>query len=390
MVKRLIFFAASKDQKHYFQQLIEKVALPQVQLSMQAASDVSYAIRAMFASLLRSLSPSIESALDEQVAILLKRKRASRKGQSRPAWFWPLFLRAETMRAKYLYWRYKLWLMHENDIMVAVWNGKKFRQAILVVAAKELGVPLMFFETGPLPGYSVVDPEGVDFFAAIPRIAAFYENYICRLPESGRLSLTKVEKSSDLPEDYIFVPFQVVEDSNIYLHSPWIKDMRHLYAQIERLAAQFPARQFVIKPHPACPEDYSDLISQHNPQIHFVTDKPTTELVQHAQAVITVNSTVGMEALLARKKVVVLGQAIYGFPGVSKPVEHYQALADAIETLDGWVLDKATLDGFLCYLQFDYAIPGDAMRNPGEEHWSGLQCKLNLFAQNRGYEAIGL
>lgn len=389
MSNRLILFAASRDQLRYFEALAQHIHLPNKKILVIKSAQTPFAFQSVF-KLFSTLPTEIQKALQQQVSILQNRKQASHKGRSKPQWFWKLFTFVEYLRAKYLFIRYSHWLVSSWGAFVGVWNGKKFRQAILVIAAQQQKVPLLFFETGPLPGYSVVDPKGVDFYAAIPRNIDFYKNYHCELDLSDRLKFELMSKSEDLPKRYIFIPFQVVEDSNIYLHSPWINDMRALYSEIEVLAEKFPYQYFVIKPHPACPEDYSDLINRKHPQILFVLDKPTIELVQHAEAVITVNSTVGMEALIAHKKVIVLGQAIYGFNGLTKPVYNRDQLIEAFKSLDEWLLDEVAIDHYLCYLQQDYAIPGDAMTSPTPEHWKVLSNKLALFLDGSAYKAIGL
>ncbi|GAB6033904.1 capsular polysaccharide export protein, LipB/KpsS family [Galenea microaerophila] len=389
MANQLILFAASRDQLNYFEDVARHVHLPGKEISVIKYSKIPGALLSMI-KLLSPLPTHVKTALQQQVDILRNRKQASQKGQNKPFWFWKLFTAIESIRAKYLYIRYSQWLADKPDTLLGIWNGKKFRQAILVIAAQEQRTPMIYFETGPLPGYSVVDPEGVDFYAAIPREIDFYKNYPCHLSQTDRIHFTPLPKTKDLPDHYIFIPFQVVEDSNIYLHSPWIKDMRALYAEIEALAEQFPQQHFVIKPHPACPEDYSDLMHKNHPQIHFLLNHPTTELVQHADAVITVNSTVGMEALIAHKKVIVLGQAIYGFEGLTQPVTNRAQLVSALKSLNEWSLDEAAIDHFLCYLQQDYAIPGDAMRAPSTEHWKVLAKKLTLCLEGRPYQAIGL
>lgn len=389
MSKRLILFAASRDQTRYFEALTQHVSLSGKQVLAVKSSQVPFAFQAL-SKVFSPLPLNVLEAIEHQVCILQNRKKASRKGRGKAQWFWSFFGFVETLRAKYLFGRYSLWLAHNRDALIGVWNGKKFRQAILVIAAQQQKVPLVFFETGPLPGYSVVDPEGVDFYAAIPRRIDFYKQYQCRLKPEEQLKFEAVKKSLDLPESYIFIPFQVVEDSNIYLHSPWIKDMRALYSEIEALAEKFSHQQFVIKPHPACPEDYTDIIDKHHPQIHFVLDKPTIELVQHAEAVITVNSTVGMEALIAHKKVIVMGQAIYGFEGLTQPVSNQSELIQALGELETWQLDESAVNNYLCYLQEDYAIPGDAMKGPTDEHWAILSKKLQLCLDGQAYQSIGL
>lgn len=327
-------------------------------------------------------------AINKQVEILVTRKKNSHKDKHRSTLYWRLFSGFNRLKAKWLYRQYQAWLSNIDAEYIGVWNGKKFRQAILVLAAKQQHKKVIYFETGPLPGYSAIDPVGVDYFSAIPREATFYlarsmKNKPFRLEQS-------FQRPESLPEHYTFVPFQVVEDSNIYLHSPWIKDMRQLYNVLVQACETNPTLQFVIKPHPACPEKYDDLFENPHPRIQFVQNAPSQALVQHADAVLTINSTVGMEALIARKKVIVLGQAIYGFSPLTCPVTDQPTLNKALAAVEDWTLDTHLVDHYLDYLAEDYAIPGDAMKSPEYQHWQEIEKKLAIMLDGRMLQAIGM
>lgn len=375
--KTLVLLASSKQQRIYFNALVQKVALP-IELLWYK----------------RILLPSIfcsprSDVLLEQVKLLEKRKKTAKKGL--PNLFWRWFRVSSYLQANWTY-RVAYRFLKQRNVVLGVWNGKKFRQAIWVAAAKDLEREVIFFETGPLPGYSAVDPIGVDYYSAAPRELDFYRQYLCS-EKHPVLTMPSTVKPSSLPSSYIFIPFQVIEDSNIYLHSPWIKDMRDLYEKITMLSNDFPDTFFVIKPHPACPEKYDDLFAlseQTEGRVRFVFDLPTTCLVEHSEAVLTVNSTVGMEALMARKKVIVLGQAIYGVEGIVKLAHSLQDLENIFKSLELWYLDESLINQYLCYLKNDYAVRGDAMKSPDNEHWIDIAAKLSGMLSGHRMSAIGL
>lgn len=373
---KLALFSASNDQYRYFKQLVEQVDLPigltHYKSLWRPAFNIDFPIE----------------AINKQVEILFTRKKNSHKDKHRSKLYWALFSWFNRQKAKWLYRQYQAWLSQLDADYIGVWNGKKFRQAILVLAAKQQQKEIVYFETGPLPGYSAIDPVGVDYFSAIPREADFY------LTRPMKNKPFKLEQSfprpESIPEHYIFVPFQVVEDSNIYLHSPWLKDMRQLYAVLIHACEANPTLEFVIKPHPACPEKYDDMFENAHPRIQFTHNAPSQALVQHADAVLTINSTVGMEALIARKKVIVLGQAIYGFTPLTYPMLDQQTLNTALAALDDWTLDTNLIDHYLDYLAEDYAVPGDAMKSPNQKHWEEVERKLALMLNGKMMQAIGM
>ncbi|MBE0470645.1 MAG: hypothetical protein IBX55_14190 [Methyloprofundus sp.] len=373
---KLALFSASKQQHAYFKNLCEQVNLPLSLTGYKSLWRPAFGVNIPYA------------ALTKQVEVLLKRKRNSAKGKNKSALYWQVACWLNLQKAKWLYRQYQAWLQTLDADYIGVWNGKKFRQAILVIAAKSLNKKIIYFETGPLPGYSAIDPVGVDYFSAIPRNADFYLSR----PITGPVPemLEHFPCPSGLPENYIFIPFQVVEDSNIYLHSPWIRDMRHLFQVIVEASKACPNLEFVIKPHPACPERYDDLVSIDHTKIHFVQDIPSQALVQHAQAVLTVNSTVGMEAIMARKNVIVLGQAIYGFEPLIRLAANQSQLETILSSLDQITLDENLIAHYLDYLANEYAVVGDAMREPNEKHWTDVTQKLAKFFEGKAMKSIGL
>lgn len=377
-MNKIVLFAASKDQLNFFDSLAKE--LPEL-ISLWWYKKITLPI----------ITAIPFTDISSQVSILQARKKNSSKGKLQPNWFWSFFRVVKKLEAYWLFLLYAGFLSRSEATFVGVWNGKKFRQAILVLAANKLNKPVLYFETGPLPGYSVVDPVGVDFYSALPRSKQFYQQYNCL--EKGVMQLTADPLGVSLTAKYIFVPFQVVEDSNIYLHSPWLPDMRHFFAEIESLSIIFPELNFVIKKHPSCPESYVDLQEKalkSAGKIQFVENVCSKSLVVNAQAVMTINSTVGMEAIMARKKIIVLGEAIFGFAGLTKPVSNRLELEHAFRYLAEWQLDEDLINRYLCFLQQEYAIKGDAMRDFSIESLQEMTKKIQLMLAGQSKLAIGL
>lgn len=371
----ILLFAASRDQRYYFQQLALNVKLP-----------ISVAwYKGLWAA---PLGPAPDQAwLAKQVDLLVRRKRNTAAGQKRSEGFWGVFSGWNRWRIAMLYRMYHAWLKRQPAHYVGVWNGKKLRQAIMVEAARALGRQVLFFETGPLPGYSALECWGVDAASGLPREGAFYRRF------SGCRIEAPVNASADdagLPQGYVFVPFQVVEDSNIYFHSPHLRNMRELFDWLVQAVEKRPDLHIVIKPHPGCPEDYRDLYAAH-PRIRFVEDMDTRQLIHGARAVVTINSTVGMEALQAGKPLVVLGDAIYHIEGLVQTATNVNELIEALDSIDkGWKPDEAVREGYLCYLQNVYALPGDAMKAPDTAHFQAVESRLRAIMERGCREALEL
>lgn len=165
-----------------------------------------------------------------------------------------------------------------------------------------------------------------------------------------------------LPDRYVFVPFQVPSDMQILALSPWIRDMRHLYDEIFRLAEAEGQSHFVIKEHPSFPLSIRAEVKPHQ-RIHFANHHDTQALIEGADAVITVNSTVGLESVLLEKKVITLGLAPYDIEGLVREAGNAAELLAAFRALDTWSPDAALRDRVIRYIQNVFLLKGE-LKNP--------------------------
>ncbi len=258
--------------------------------------------------------------------------------------------------------------------MVGLWSGMKWRQRIVRLLLLTPQTKTVFFENGAFPDTTTVDPKGVNFGSSLPDDPEFYRSCIqeqgVELPTSLdiRKGKKKKEAASDqpLPERYIFVPFQVDSDTQIVEYSPWIRNMEQLHNLLadvsDNVGAACPV--FVVKEHPSSKNDYRHLHRRH-PGIQFYNQVNTQELIERADCVMTINSSVGFEALLLNKPVITLGQAFYALPGLVNTAKTVQEAA--VVCLNYVQPDQELRSTFLNYLYSSYFIHGN-WRNPGQEH----------------------
>jgi len=245
-----------------------------------------------------------------------------------------------------------------------IWNGGKFRQLIALNVAKLLDIEVYYFENGLLPNTMVFDTQGINYNNSVPRDKIFYETYqsTTQLPKAlvpriGKNRKTFKGDKEALPQEYIFVPFQVDADTQIISQSPWVKNMRALYAIIESVAKESPYH-FVMKEHPSSGVEYPDLHkrSLENNNISFHNTYSTQELIENSMAVITINSTVGIEALLFHKKVIVLGNAFYNIEGITYGAQDINELRHILEHIKTFTPNKSLIEKLLSYLYVEYLI----------------------------------
>jgi capsular polysaccharide export protein len=150
--------------------------------------------------------------------------------------------------------------------------------------------------------------------------------------------------------------------------------MQQFFEVINSIAEQFDF-DFIFKAHPSDRvTNYENLIKKAKKNVHFATN-PTSELIKNAQAIITINSSVGIESLLFNKKVITLGEAFYNIEGIVKHADNIQELTNILNSLDSWEIDEKLIKNFLGYLYYEYLIPS-SWKNPDNKHFEKLTNRI--------------
>jgi capsular polysaccharide export protein len=290
------------------------------------------------------------------------------------------------------------------------WNGSGLAAGLATQIARHRGIPVAFGENGYLPGTMQLDPLGVNAAASFgpagttlarilertwteqqcQSLEALLEQYRRgqRLaPRRGRPpglrasplaylqqaildlrtrasrprmnrpmnSLVPAETPA-LPERFLFFPLQVRQDSQLTVHSPVYGPRLDLAIEdlVAALAEVAPGLQLVVKLHPAdrTKTDYDPLITRF-PDVVWIGSGDVRDILRTAAAVVTVNSTVGVEGLVFNKPVVVLGDAVYGFDALVHLVRERTQLADALSAALSAPTNGDRVSSYLRYLYFD-------------------------------------
>ncbi len=165
--------------------------------------------------------------------------------------------------AKLYYVRYR-GVINSSYSHIVVWNSSLFRQNIASIIAKELNIEVISLEGGLLPNRFVMDKRGVNFLNSVPRDREFFKNYKNSkpLPKSLTPRVAKDRRKFEAKENELSFPkslylsrFQVDYDTQILIHSPWIRDMKHLFLIIEEIANSLKIN-FILKEHPSSKKSY--------------------------------------------------------------------------------------------------------------------------------------
>lgn len=131
---------------------------------------------------------------------------------------------------------------------------------------------------------------------------------------------------TELDQRYYLAILQVYNDSQIRNHSPY-RDVRDYINEVMYSFSQKapPGEHLVFKHHPMDRGHrlYGPLIRQLGKKygilnrVIYVHDLPLPELLIHSKAVIIINSTVGISALIHSKPLKVMGNALYDIKGIT-------------------------------------------------------------------------
>lgn len=129
-----------------------------------------------------------------------------------------------------------------------------------------------------------------------------------------------------LDQRYYLAILQVYNDSQIRNHSPYADVRDYINDVIFSFSRKAPlSHVLVIKHHPMDRGHrlYGPLIKQLSKKygvtsrVVYVHDLPMPELLTHAKAVVTINSTAGISALVHNKPLKVMGRALYDIKGLT-------------------------------------------------------------------------
>ena len=131
--------------------------------------------------------------------------------------------------------------------------------------------------------------------------------------------------SPELSKRWFLVPLQVQADSQVTHHSRFARIEDFITEVLASFAAHAPTDAgLVIKHHPMdrAYSDYRGLIQRASEQLGiahrvvYLHDQHLPTLLDHTRGVVTINSTVGLQALHHHAPVITLGESVYSIPGL--------------------------------------------------------------------------
>lgn len=269
----------------------------------------------------------------------------------------------------------RAWFLKNPHVVAVAWNGLKGIRRVFMDGARDAGARTLYFELSPFKARLTCDPKGVNHANALPRNVEFYRGW---LENAGldsdawrayRLSITQraaLRQNPDLPPNaplgpYLFAALQVPGDSQLVVFGG---AFRTVPAFIEALVAAAEALpdgwHLRVKEHPSAKIQYAHLIAGRSRRVVLDNSTDTFALVANSAGVVTVNSSVGIEAMFFDRPVVACGECFWALSGIALAARTPADLSNIFGDPVAQTFEPAARAAFLSYLLTDYYIRLDA------------------------------
>lgn len=261
-----------------------------------------------------------------------------------------------------------------------VWNGLTGTRLAFASAARDAGRACLFVERAPLPGRITVDPQGVNAASRLPREAAFYRDWAQSTPRpegtgwralggdlvarvSRRAGVAQGRADENLSDSpFLFCPLQVPDDTQVTRFAGWCGGMAGFLRALSDAVAHLPDGWHLrLKEHPSSKRSMATALAEmqarHGDRVVVDNTTDTFAQVAAARGVVTLNSSVGLQAFFHDKQVIVMGEALFRIPGVICPADGPERLARLFAAPRELVYDSGLRDAFMRYLDEVYYPP---------------------------------
>ena len=280
------------------------------------------------------------------------------------------FLKRTFIRGRYN-WARRYFLKHPEQLALC-WQGLTGTRRAFMMGAQDAGAATLFAELAPLPGFKTLDPIGVNAESNIPQNPSTYGNVA---PDAALLSdirdrLTSrpsqrsdVGQAGALPDEvsnFLFVPLQVPDDSQMILFADWVGSMVGFVERIAVAAQSLPDGWHLrLKEHPSSKIRLTDTIERaiaDGARMVLDNDTDSFEQLRASKGVLTVNSSMGLQAMLFDKPVYTTGRTFYALPGLTSHAHGPKELADLLANADKTTFNQEFRARFLTWLATEYYI----------------------------------
>jgi capsular polysaccharide export protein len=279
------------------------------------------------------------------------------------------------LRRRLFGWQYNFWRRHfaaRPDAIALAWNGLVSSRRVFMQAARDAGARTLYLERGPLPQTLTADPVGVNFHNGLPRDAGPYLAWLHRHPEADAAWRPVAETLRQRPataqheaglrppppldSPFVFLPLQKQGDTQLRFFGRACTGVRETVEFVAAAARELPPGWHIrLKQHPSDKARFSGLLDAHaDLPLYLDNATDTFTQVRASRLVLTVNSSVGLEAMLLGVRVAVMGEAFWAIPGAVADAGSSAALQELLANPEATMPDLSVRNALLSFLVAEY------------------------------------
>ncbi len=212
-------------------------------------------------------------------------------------------------------------IFNTNDIDTIIsWNPVLSFRKIPIILAKQKGIKTIVLDYSAFKGRLIKDEEDVSVYSKFYRDYVNYYRYL-KINDSQIIEVNnfienyknnKITRISDIDcnnlidiKNFSLVILQVQNDANILYYQNQIINNNTILKYLKENSD----KKFLIRNHPLT--ENKDEVKKYFYNYGFIDDFKMHNLLDNCSEVITINSSVGIEALCYNKPVIALGNAVY-------------------------------------------------------------------------------
>ncbi|NDU99954.1 capsular biosynthesis protein [Pseudoroseicyclus tamaricis] len=297
-----------------------------------------------------------------------------------------------------LRWQYngaRALFARDPEAVAVCWNGTNGTRRAFCDGARDAGARVLQAELAPLPGRLTLDHRGINAGNSLPRDIAFYRRWLSdsgREPEAWRAVGAAIrqrapaappaagEAARPMTEPFLFVPLQVPGDSQLRIYGGAFRTVEAFVSTLARAATSLPPGWHLrLKEHPSGPAGVAEILRRFH-KAPVVLDNATDTFAQVAasRGVVTVNSSVGLEAMWFDKPVAACGETFWALEGVATPAPDEAALRGLFSAPERLTFEPAARAAFLGYIDaVYYPRRPTAETPPGPEDLAKVRAQID-------------
>jgi capsular polysaccharide export protein len=258
---------------------------------------------------------------------------------------------------------------HPERLALA-WNGLTGSRMAFLAGARDAGAAVLHAELAPFPGRITLDWQGVNAEGSVPQDPAFFADWARGRDVSdwravGAGLVARPSRRADvgqaggaLPDaPFLFCPLQVPDDSQVTLFAGWTGGMEGFLAALGQAAQVLPPGWHLrLKEHPSARTPLAPLLAPLLAGGRVVLDNATDSFAQIAasRGVVTLNSSMGLQAFFHDRPVITLGRAFFALPGLVEPAADQAALTALFAAAPSLGFDADLRAAFVAWLDRVY------------------------------------